>query len=58
MARQPILDRNKNLFAYELLLRDSIENIFPKNIDGDKATAKVIEGVELNLGLESLTQGS
>jgi len=58
VARQPILDRNKNLFAYELLLRDSIENIFPKNIDGDKATAKVIEGVELNLGLESLTQGS
>ena len=58
VARQPILDRNKNLFAYELLLRDSLENIFPKNINEDEATAKIIEGLEFNLGLESLTQGS
>ncbi|MGK0305961.1 MAG: EAL and modified HD-GYP domain-containing signal transduction protein [Gammaproteobacteria bacterium] len=58
MARQPILDRAKNLFAYELLLRDSLDNIFPKNINEDVATAKIIEGLEFNLGLESLTQGS
>lgn len=58
MARQPILDKNKNLFAYELLLRDSLENIFPKNINEDEATAKIIEGLEFNLGLESLTKGS
>jgi EAL and modified HD-GYP domain-containing signal transduction protein len=58
VARQPILDKNKNLFAYELLLRDSLENIFPKNINEDEATAKIIEGLEFNLGLESLTKGS
>ncbi|MFT5924326.1 MAG: EAL and modified HD-GYP domain-containing signal transduction protein [Paraglaciecola sp.] len=58
VARQPILDREKNLFAYELLLRDSLDNIFPKNINEDVATAKIIEGLEFNLGLESLTQGS
>jgi EAL and modified HD-GYP domain-containing signal transduction protein len=58
VARQPILDRAKNLFAYELLLRDSLDNIFPKNINEDVATAKIIEGLEFNLGLESLTQGS
>jgi EAL and modified HD-GYP domain-containing signal transduction protein len=58
VARQPILDKYKKLFAYELLLRDSLDNIFPKNINDDEATAKIIEGLEYNLGLESLTQGS
>ncbi|MFT6735698.1 MAG: EAL and modified HD-GYP domain-containing signal transduction protein [Polaribacter sp.] len=58
VARQPILNRDKNLYAYELLLRDSLENIFPNNINEDEATAKIIEGLEFNLGLESLTQGS
>jgi EAL and modified HD-GYP domain-containing signal transduction protein len=58
VARQPILDRERKLFAYELLLRDSLENIFPQNIAGDEATAKIIEGLEFNLGLENLTQGT
>jgi EAL and modified HD-GYP domain-containing signal transduction protein len=58
VARQPILDKDKNLFAYELLFRDSLENIFPKNINDEEATAKIIEGLEFNLGLDSLTQGS
>jgi EAL and modified HD-GYP domain-containing signal transduction protein len=58
VARQPILDKNKNLFAYELLFRDSLDNIFPKNINDNEATAKIIEGIEFNLGLQSLTQNS
>jgi EAL and modified HD-GYP domain-containing signal transduction protein len=58
VARQPILDKEKKLFAYELLLRDSLENIFPSNVNDEEATAKIIEGLEFNLGLESLTQGS
>jgi EAL and modified HD-GYP domain-containing signal transduction protein len=58
VARQPILDKNKNLFAYELLLRDSLDNVFPQNLNDDEATAKIIEGLEFNLGLESLTQGT
>jgi EAL and modified HD-GYP domain-containing signal transduction protein len=58
VARQPILDTNKNLFAYELLLRNSLDNFFPNNISDEEATAKIIDGLEYNLGLESLTQGS
>ncbi|MFT6269114.1 MAG: EAL and modified HD-GYP domain-containing signal transduction protein [Alphaproteobacteria bacterium] len=58
VARQPILDKNKNLFAYELLFRDGLENSFPEGTNDNEATAKVIVGLEFNLGLESLTQGS
>jgi EAL and modified HD-GYP domain-containing signal transduction protein len=50
-ARQPILDREKNLFAYELLFRDGLENAFP-NIDGDEATSRMIAGSQFNFGLE------
>jgi c-di-GMP-related signal transduction protein len=50
-ARQPILDKNKNLFAYELLFRDGVENVFP-DIDGTEATSRIIEGSQLNLGLD------
>ncbi|GHG68374.1 histidine kinase [Alishewanella longhuensis] len=50
-ARQPILDRNKELIGYELLFRDGIDNAFP-NIDGDEATSKMIEGSQFAFGLE------
>lgn len=50
-ARQPILDRNKELIGYELLFRDGIDNAFP-NIDGDEATSKMIEGSQFAFGLD------
>jgi len=50
-ARQPILDRDKNLYAYELLFRDGLENVFP-DIDGDEATSRMIAGSQFNFGLE------
>jgi EAL and modified HD-GYP domain-containing signal transduction protein len=53
-ARQPILDKDKNLFAYELLFRDSIDNVFP-DIDGDEATTKMIEASKFNLGIGEFT---
>jgi len=53
-ARQPILDKNKNLYAYELLFRDSIDNVFP-NIDGDAATSKMIEASQFNMGISEFT---
>jgi EAL and modified HD-GYP domain-containing signal transduction protein len=53
-ARQPILDIDKNLFAYELLFRDSIVNVFP-GIDGDEATTKMIEASNFNLGISEFT---
>lgn len=53
-ARQPILDINKKLFAYELLFRDSIDNVFPE-IDADEATTKMIEASNFNVGLSEFT---
>ncbi|GAA5138931.1 EAL and HDOD domain-containing protein [Thalassotalea piscium] len=53
-ARQPILDQNKNLYAYELLFRDSINNVFP-NVDGDVATSKMVEASQFNVGVSDFT---
>ncbi|MGB1199091.1 MAG: EAL and HDOD domain-containing protein [Thalassotalea sp.] len=53
-ARQPILDQDKNLFAYELLFRDSIDNVFP-DIDGDVATSKMVEASQFNVGVSDFT---
>ncbi len=41
----------KNLFAYELLFRDGVENVFPE-VDSNEATSRMIEGSQLNLGLD------
>lgn len=53
-ARQPILDKDKKLYAYELLFRDSIDNVFP-DIDGDEATSKMIEASQFNMGISEFT---
>ncbi len=53
-ARQPILDANKKLYAYELLFRDSINNVFPE-VDGDEATSKMIEASKFNMGISEFT---
>ena len=53
-ARQPILDQNKDLFAYELLFRDGVDNVFPE-IDEDEATSRIIEGAQVSFGLSDLT---
>ncbi|MBV5336524.1 MAG: diguanylate phosphodiesterase, partial [Deltaproteobacteria bacterium] len=44
LGRQPILDRNQQLFAYELLFRSSAveHGNFASFIDGNQATATVI----------------
>lgn len=55
-ARQPILDKNKQLFAYELLFRDGLDNVFPE-VDGDTATSKMIEASRFNIGLSEFTAG-
>jgi len=53
-ARQPILDINKDLFAYELLFRDGITNAFPE-INGDEATSKIIAGSQFDFSLSDFT---
>ncbi len=51
MARQPILDAQKNLYGYELLFRDGESNAFP-NINDDEATSKLITEHHLLMGVE------
>lgn len=56
VARQPILDANKQLFAYELLFRDGKINAFP-DIGPDEATSKILAQNHLLLGIDELTNG-
>ena len=56
VARQPILDRKKSLFAYELLFRDGLANYMP-NIDGDIATSKLLSSSFLTIGIDKITFG-
>jgi len=53
VGRQPILDKNENLFAYELLFRSTQNN---QIFDGEKATAEVIMNSLESIGLSNLTQ--
>lgn len=50
MARQPILDRELQLYGYELLFRSGPDGAFG-NPDPDKATARVIVDCMLTMGL-------
>ncbi|APH03854.1 EAL and HDOD domain-containing protein [Bacillus weihaiensis] len=56
VARQPILNNNEEVIAYELLYRGSKDNVFP-NIDGDRATTEVIINSFLNIGMQDLSEG-
>ena len=55
IARQPIFDRKKRLFAYEILYRSSMENAFPAQMDSNEATQAVLAHVLLNVGLDTIT---
>ena len=53
IARQPIFNRSKKLFGYELLHRGNTENIFP-GTDGDRATSNLLVNTFLNIGLDTM----
>ncbi len=56
VARQPILDRRKKVFGYELLFRSGPENLF-SFADADLASSRLMdEGLNV-IGLDSLTYG-
>lgn len=42
IARQAILDNTEQLFAYEILYRNSTNNIFPNNVSDTDATSSII----------------
>ncbi|MCP4577535.1 MAG: HDOD domain-containing protein [Deltaproteobacteria bacterium] len=56
VARQPVLDKNKKTYGYELLFRDGMSNAFP-DIGGDTATSKVLSNTFFSIGIEKITGG-
>ena len=55
VARQPILTAEENVFGYELLFRDGIENCF-RETDQDSASRRTLD-TSLQIGLETLCDG-
>jgi c-di-GMP-related signal transduction protein len=56
VARQPIFNKNKKLYGYELLFRDGLSNVFP-DIDGDTATSQLLSNSFFSIGMNQLTSG-
>lgn len=56
VARQPIFDQDKQLFAYELLFRSGISNVFPE-IDGVTATSNLLSSSFFTVGIERISAG-
>ncbi|BFT31725.1 EAL domain-containing protein [Alteromonas sp. D210916BOD_24] len=56
-ARQAIFNRRQQTVAYEVFFRDGIENVFPKDVDPNVATSRLIVNQHLNVGISTLTNG-
>ena len=56
VARQPILDVHKNIFAYELLFRSSLENFFQSELP-DQASSSVLVSSLFLIGMQTITGG-
>jgi len=57
LARQPVFDKDQNVFAYELLYRSGLKNNFYDDADGDHTTSSVITNGFLSIGMETITRG-
>ena len=53
IARQPIFKKNKKIYGYELLFRNSMSNFFP-DIDGDTATYQLLANSFFSIGIEKI----
>lgn len=56
VARQPIFNKHKKLFAYELLFRTGMSNAFP-NIDGGTATSSLLSSSFFTVGIDKISGG-
>jgi len=56
VARQPIFNKNQEVYGYELLYRLGTSNFY-EGTDGDRATSEVIANSFLLIGIEALTGG-
>jgi len=57
IARQPIFDKDMNVFAYELLYRSG-EGINEPSKDGDHKTSEVVFNTLVTMGLDTMLSGS
>lgn len=58
IARQIIVDRQKKVYAYELLYRNSMDNFFPRGVSPEEASKDLISSLTMDFNTEELTQGS
>jgi len=56
VARQPIFDRLRHVYAYELLFRSGMSNAFP-GVDGDEATSSLLSSSFFTVGIEQIASG-
>ena len=54
IARQAMLDATKQVFAYELLYRDSHNNVFPVGVSDEQATGRMFFNSLILVGKEKL----
>lgn len=57
VARQPIFNRRKKIYGYELLFRDGTAKYVP-GIDGDYATSTVLSNTFFVIGMDNLLGGN
>ena len=57
IARQPVFDRNMNVYGYELLYRKNTNNFY-EGIDDNKSTAELINNAFLTMHVFELTGGT
>ena len=53
VGRQPILTQDGDIYAYELLYRNSLDNYFP-DIDSNKATIGLLVNTFLTIGIDQM----
>lgn len=54
VGRQPILDLSGNIYAYELLYRNSEKNIFP-GVNPEEATIELLVNTFLSIGVDAIS---
>lgn len=57
VARQAVLNVNKQTVAYELLFREGSDNVYPVGVESKTATSRLILNHHLNTGFDTVTGG-
>ena len=57
IGRQPIYNRDLEIYGYELLFRNGPNNAMPEEIDGDTATSQLLSSSFFTIGIDTLTNG-